>query len=231
MNTRLLNFEAISGGYGSTIVVRSISGIVEAGKTLCVLGRNGVGKTTLMRMLSGHLPLADGHIEFAGVDIGNDAPHQRRQRGLIYCPQDRPVFDNLTVKDNLTLSAGDVTLKRYDPFFAAFPILERRLRQLAGTLSGGERKMLSFVRGLSEEGPLLLLDEPSEGVQHENIALMADFIAQAKAAGRGLLIVEQNLAFALQVADTILVMDHGETVLEGRAGQITQQQILTHMHV
>lgn len=231
MSSPLLRFDDVSGGYGATTVVRSISGIVEAGKTLCVLGRNGVGKTTLMRMLSGHLPAASGSVAFAGVDIGADPPHRRRQHGMIYCPQDRPVFDNLTVKDNLTLSMGDATLERYAPFFTAFPILERRLRQLAGTLSGGERKILSFVRGLSEDGPLLLLDEPSEGVQHENIDRMADFISQAKSAGRGLLIVEQNLAFALQVADAILVIDHGESVLEGAATDITQQEILTHMHV
>lgn len=231
MSAPLLRFDDLSGGYGTTVVVRSISGMVEAGKALCVLGRNGVGKTTLMRLLSGHLPSRSGSIAFAGADVGADPPHRRRQRGMIYCPQDRPVFDNLTVKDNLTLSFGDATLERYRPFFSAFPILERRLRQLAGTLSGGERKILSFVRGLSEDGPLLLLDEPSEGVQHENIDRMADFISQAKAAGRGLLIVEQNLAFALQVADTILVIDHGESVLEGSAEDITQKEILTHMHV
>lgn len=231
MSSPLLRFDDLSGGYGATTVVRSISGLVEAGQALCVLGRNGVGKTTLMRILSGHLPAASGNVSLEGADISADPPHQRRQRGLIYCPQDRPVFDNLTIKDNLTLSHGGGTLDRYGPFFAAFPILERRLRQLAGTLSGGERKILSFVRGLSEDGPLLLLDEPSEGVQHENIDRMTDFIARAKSAGRGLLIVEQNLAFALQVADTILVIDHGEAVLEGRAADITQQEILTHMHV
>ena len=105
------------------------------------------------------------------------------------------------------------------------------MAQPAGTLSGGERKILSFVRGVAETGQLLLLDEPSEGVQQENVARMAGFLHEAKAAGRGLLIVEQNLSFALEIADRVIVMDHGEVVLAGAAADTTEAALAAHMQV
>ena len=199
MSEKLFSFAGMTGGYGATTVVREVEGAVAAGEACCVLGRNGVGKTTLMRLLTGHLPVRSGTVRFAGRSLDGLAPDRRHRLGLVYCPQDRPVFDNLSVRENLTLMAS-VDADCYAPLLAAFPILETRMGQSAGTLSGGERKILSFVRGVAETGQLLLLDEPSEGVQQENVARMAGFLRQAKAAGRGLLIVEQNLSFALEIA-------------------------------
>ena len=230
MSQKLFSFAGVTGGYGATTVVREVEGAVAAGEACCVLGRNGVGKTTLMRLLTGHLPLRSGTVRFAGRSLDGLAPDRRHRLGLVYCPQDRPVFDNLSVRENLTLMAS-VDADRYAPLLAAFPILETRMAQSAGTLSGGERKILSFVRGVAETGQLLLLDEPSEGVQQENVARMAGFLHQAKAAGRGLLIVEQNLSFALEIADRVIVMDHGEVVLAGAAADTTEAALAAHMQV
>ena len=230
MSGPLFSFEGVTGGYGATTVVRAVGGAVTAGEACCILGRNGVGKTTLMRLLTGHLPLQSGSVRFDGRSLDGLPPDRRHALGLVYCPQERPVFDSLTVRENLTLmAAGDAG--RYAPYFAAFPILEARMAQSAGTLSGGERKILSFVRGVAESGRLLLLDEPSEGVQQENVERMAGFLREAKAAGRALLIVEQNLAFALDIADRVIVMDHGEVVLAGAAADMTEETLAAHMHV
>ena len=230
MSETLFSFDRVTGGYGATTVVRGVDGTVAAGEACCVLGRNGVGKTTLMRLLTGHLPLQSGAVRFAGRSLDGLAPDERHRLGLVYCPQDRPVFDNLSVRENLTLM-GSVDANRHAPLLAAFPILEARMAQWAGTLSGGERKILSFVRGIAETGQLLLLDEPSEGVQQENVERMTAFLHEAKAAGRGLLIVEQNLAFALEIADRVIVMDHGEVVLAGTAADLTEDALAAHMHV
>ncbi|MCY4546802.1 MAG: ATP-binding cassette domain-containing protein [Defluviicoccus sp.] len=230
MSGSLLSFAGVTGGYGATTVVRGVGGAVAAGEACCVLGRNGVGKTTLMRLLTGHLPLQSGTVDFAGRSLDGLAPDRRHRLGLVYCPQERPVFDNLSVRDNLGLMEP-FDAHRHAPLLAAFPILEARMDQSAGTLSGGERKILSFVRGVAETGQLLLLDEPSEGVQQENVERMAGFLHEAKAAGRALLVVEQNLAFAREIADRVMVMDHGAVVLAGAAADITEDTLAAHMHV
>ncbi|MDE0176892.1 MAG: ATP-binding cassette domain-containing protein [Defluviicoccus sp.] len=230
MNGELFSFAGVTGGYGATTVVRGVGGAVEAGEACCVLGRNGVGKTTLMRLLTGHLPLRSGTVRLDGRPLDGLAPDQRHRLGLVYCPQDRPVFDSLSVRDNLALM-GPMDAGRHAPLLAAFPILEARMAQSAGTLSGGERKILSFVRGIAETGRLLLLDEPSEGVQQENVERMAGFLREAKAAGRALLVVEQNLSFAREIADRVIVMDRGEIVLAGAAADIDEDTLAAHMHV
>jgi ABC-type branched-subunit amino acid transport system ATPase component len=226
-----LEFDAVSGGYGDVLVVRGVSGAVSPGEVLCVIGRNGVGKSTLLKLLFGLLACREGSVRFAGRALEGIESARRRALGISYCPQERPVFDDLSVRDNLSLMRADRGLAGFAPLFARFPILERRLEQHAGTLSGGEKKILSFVRGLSEGQPLLLLDEPSEGVQWENILHMAALIGAAKAAGTALVVVEQNLAFAELIADRYLVMEHGRVALEGRRGEVGRAQLLAHLHV
>jgi ABC-type branched-subunit amino acid transport system ATPase component len=231
MTAPRLAFEQVTGGYGGAVVVRGVSGAVAAGEVLCVLGRNGVGKSTLMKLLFGFLPLLQGGIRVGDQPIEALAPPLRRRVGITYCPQERPVFDDLSVHENLTLTRADRGLEAFRPYFTRFPILERRLGQHAGTLSGGEKKILSFVRGLAEELPLVLMDEPSEGVQWENILHMESAIAERKAAGTAFVVVEQNLAFAERIADRYLVMDQGRAVLEGTRGTIDREHILAHLHV
>jgi urea transport system ATP-binding protein len=231
MSTAWLAFESVTGGYGSTTIVRELSGAANSGEALCVLGRNGVGKSTLMKLLFGYLPCAGGRVLLDGRPIDGLDPSARRRIGMTYCPQERPVFDDLSVRDNLTLMRRSRQLTSFRPYFDRFPILERRLTQHAGTLSGGEKKLLSFVRGLAEDQPIVLLDEPSEGVQWENILYMEASIAEKKAAGTAFIIVEQNLAFAERIADRYLVMDQGRAMLEGSPAAIDRSQILAHLHV
>lgn len=231
MNAPRLAFSGITGGYGSTVIVRDLGGVVGAGEVLCILGRNGVGKSTLMKLLCGYLPCLSGGVLLSGRRLDGLDPAARRRAGVTYCPQERPVFDDLSVRDNLSLMRARRHLEPFRPYFQRFPILERRLGQHAGTLSGGEKKILSFVRGLAEDQPLVLLDEPSEGVQWENILHMADAIAEKKAAGAAFVVVEQNLAFAERIADRYLVMDQGRAMLDGSRADIDRGRILAHLHV
>lgn len=231
MTAALLTFDGVAGGYGDVDVVRDMSGAVARGEVLCIIGRNGVGKSTLMKLLFGQLPCRAGRITFDGRAIEQLEASQRRALGISYCPQERSVFDELSVRDNLTLMRADRRVDAFEPLFRRFPILPRRLGQHAGTLSGGEKKILSFVRGLSEAQPLLLLDEPSEGVQWENIEHMAASIAEAKSQGTSFVVVEQNLAFAERIADGYLVVEQGRVVRRGRRGEIGREQLLAHLHV
>ena len=226
-----LVFDGLVGGYGGVTVIHGISGSVAPGEVLCVIGRNGVGKSTLMKMLFGQLACREGSVRFEGRAIDAVEASRRRALGIGYCPQERPVFDDLSVRDNLTLMRADRRTDGFAPLFARFPILAQRLGQHAGTLSGGEKKILSFARGYSERQPLLLLDEPSEGVQWENILLMSDFIREAKSNGQSFVVVEQNLAFAELIADRYLVIEQGRAVLEGRHGEIGRERLLAHLHV
>ena len=231
MTTPQLAFEGVTGGYGSTTIVRGLGGAANPGEVLCVLGRNGVGKSTLMKLLFGYLPCVSGSVLLDGKEIQSFDPSARRRSGMSYCPQERPVFDDLSVRDNLTLMRRSRQLGPFRAYFDRFPILERRLAQHAGTLSGGEKKMLSFVRGLAEDQPIALLDEPSEGVQWENILHMAASIAEKKRGGCAFIVVEQNLAFAERIADRYLVMDQGKAVLEGTPDAIDRAHILALLHV
>lgn len=230
MSARLA-FDGLVGGYGEVAVVRGISGAVTVGEVLAIVGRNGVGKSSLMKLLFGQLPCREGSVLFEGQAIERLEASQRRALGISYCPQERPVFDDLSVRDNLTLMRPDRSLDAFAPLFARFPILGQRLGQHAGTLSGGEKKILSFVRGLAEAQPLLLLDEPSEGVQWENIVHMAELIGAAKAGGTSFVVVEQNLAFAELIADRYLVIEQGRRVLDGRRVDIERDQLLQYLHV
>jgi urea transport system ATP-binding protein len=227
----VLSFERLAGGYGSADVVRDVSGHAVAGQVLCVVGRNGVGKSTLMKMLFGYLPCRGGSVSFRGRPIHRLDPTDRHRLGISYSPQERPVFDALSIRDNLTLMRDQRSLSEYSRYFERFPVLQRRLSQHAGTLSGGEKKLLAFTRAMSETLPLVLLDEPSEGVQWENILHMAALIDERKREGAAFVIVEQNLAFADRIADGYLVMDQGRVVLEGPRDGIGREELLAHLHV
>ena len=214
MNSPILKIENLSGGYGDLVIVRNISLSVGEGCAISLTGRNGVGKTTLMRLISGTLPLSDGRVDFLGASIGEIAEHQRFALGISYAPQERIVFDSLTVEDNLTLHYQVSDLSRYTALFEKFPRLFERLEQRAGTLSGGEKKLLSFTRAIAEPTKLVLLVEPTEGVQSDNIRLMAQIIVEEKNKGRGFLIVDQNLTFLEGITNTIHLIDHGEQIFQ-----------------
>ncbi|MDM0018274.1 ABC transporter ATP-binding protein [Variovorax saccharolyticus] len=230
-NAERLSFDGLVCGYGDTMVLRGLSGAVGPGRVLGVLGRNGVGKTTLMRALAGFLPLRQGSVTLGGRDLARVAPHQRLGLGLAYAPQEDVVFGDLSVQENLWLHLDDRDPARYADCLALFPRLNERLAQRAGSLSGGERKLLSFTRTIGLRAALSILDEPTEGVQPENIDRMAAVVRRRKAEGASFVIVEQNLEFLLAVADDLMAIDHGECLLKGEAAQFGREALESHLMV
>jgi branched-chain amino acid transport system ATP-binding protein len=229
--TLALSIDCLSGGYGSGVIVREVSLTVGRGEVTCLLGRNGVGKSTLAKLACGVLNPSTGNVRLADRDITGIPLSATARLGLTYCPQERVVFDDLTVAENLTLMRANRRLDDFAPYFEVFPRLGERRRQHAGTLSGGEKKLLSFVRGLAAGSDMVLLDEPTEGVQYENVVRMADLIAQRKRSGTSFLLIEQNLSIVERVADQVVVLDHGEVVLAGRSEEVARGDILAHLTV
>lgn len=231
MSEALFHFKAVTGGYGEAIVVRSIDGAVAGGEVLGITGRNGVGKTTLLNLLLGYLPLKSGSVTFQGRRLSGYRPDQVNQAGVSYCPQERIVFDDLSVWENLSLMHRGRKKEDLESYFQRFPRLSERLNQHAGTLSGGERKILSFVRAMAEDLPMAVMDEPTEGVQQENIDHMADLINASKAVGKAFIVVEQNLEFLYAISDRLVVMDQGASVLTGSVSELSKDQVIEHLQV
>lgn len=220
--TVLLEIDKLTGGYGDTNVVFDVSAQITAGQVLGVFGRNGVGKTTLARLIQGSLIPAAGRIVLNGEEISSLKSHQRRAQGIGYMPQTDMVFNDLTVWENLTIGQ---TAHSIEPYFDMFPRLAERRDQPAGTMSGGERKILAFVRTMIEGTHVIILDEPSEGVQPENIELMAECVRKRAKAGAGVFLCEQNLNFLTRISDHYLGIDTGNIIIDRPATDITPDEV------
>lgn len=225
MSLPFLKFSNLVSGYGDTMVLRDVSGSVERGSVLGVLGRNGVGKTTLMKSLAGYIKPQGGTVTLNGRNVNALAPQDRLHAGMAYAPQENVVFGDLSVHENLWLHLDDKDESRYESCLKSFPRLVERMAQRSGLLSGGERKLLSFTRSMGLRSPLTILDEPTEGVQPENIHRMATLVRSQCATGAAFVIVEQNLEFLLSVADTVLVMDHGQVMLDSRVESTSREKL------
>ena len=212
----MLDVNAIDLHYGAAQALRGVSLMAEPGKVTCVLGRNGVGKTSLLRALVGQHPISSGEITFEGADITRLRPYERARRGIAYVPQGREIFSLLTVKENL--ETGFAPLKRDersvpDDVFSLFPVLKDMLRRRGGDLSGGQQQQLAIGRALVMRPRLLLLDEPTEGIQPSIIKDIGRAITYLRGLGRiAIVLVEQYLDFARELGDHFAVMERGAIV-------------------
>src|SRR4029078_8229852 len=209
----MLNVDNISLYYGAAQALRGGSIAAEPGKVTCVLGRNGVGKTSLLRALVGQYPIASGSIAFEGVDITGLRPYERARRGIGLVPQGREIFPLLTVDENLKtgffpLARADRTIP--DDVFSLFPVLADMLRRRGGDLSGGQQQQLAIGRALVMRPKLLLLDEPTEGIQPSIIKDIGRAITYLRGIGdMAIVLVEQYLDFARELGDHFAVMERG----------------------
>jgi len=221
-----LSLEGIWAGYGETTVLRGIDIVVPPASVVAVLGPNGAGKTTLLRAASGLLPVRAGRILMAGEDVSGSAPSALVRRGLCHIPDPRGIFASLTVQENLVLQASrrgsDDAVERA---LEVFPRLGERLRQPAGTLSGGEQQMLAVARAYIQNPTIVLLDEIATGLAPVVVEEIFQFLERLAAAGTALLLVEQFVHRALALAEQVYVLDRGVIRLSGRASELTEEQI------
>jgi urea ABC transporter ATP-binding protein UrtE len=215
----LLDVADLDVSYGETRVIKDLSMHCAEGEILTLLGRNGMGKTTLMNCIMGLLPAAKGTVSFNGEDVTSLKPYQRAHRGITLVPQGKEIFPDLTVKENLQMgyysSTGSNGIAEED-VYEYFPILEDRSAQKGGTLSGGQQQMLAIARGLMTDPRVLLLDEPSEGVQPSIVKDLEDILPQIhQANGIPIIIVEQNIDLAFSVADRGYIIENGQISNEG----------------
>lgn len=214
----LLNMRGVRAGYGSSPILQGIDMAVRAGEIVAVIGRNGVGKTTMMRSLIGQLPVWQGAIGFKGRDITRLLPERRAQAGIGYIPQGREVFPRMTVAENLAIGemiGGRGGRKLHDLVYGYFPVLAERSHQAAGTMSGGQQQLLAIGRALIGNPDLLLLDEPSEGIQPSMVEEISRIMLQInRELGTTILFVEQNIDVIMAMTQRCYVMDKGRIIAE-----------------
>ncbi|CAN7176695.1 MULTISPECIES: urea ABC transporter ATP-binding subunit UrtE [unclassified Rhizobium] len=221
--------------YGAAQALRGITIKAEMAKITCVLGRNGVGKSSLLRAVTGQHPLSSGKVSFEGKELNGMAPYNRAKLGIGYVPQGREIFPLLTVKENL--ESGYAPLKRADrsipdDIFSLFPILNSMLGRRGGDLSGGQQQQLAIGRALVTRPRILVLDEPTEGIQPSIIKDIGRAIKYLRdSTGMAILLVEQYLDFCRELADHVYIMDRGEIVHEGPAETLDTAEARRHLTV
>lgn len=225
-----LEVENITAGYGNITVLRDVSFKVNSGGVVGVLGRNGMGKSTLIKCLAGLILPTEGTIKLNDEDISKLLPHVRANRGVTTVVQGRGIFPNLTVMENLEMgriAGGRGKRNRLEEVLGYFPRLRERLTQLAGTLSGGEQQMLAIGRGLMTDPKLILLDEPSDGIMPTLVEKIATTLGEInRREGTTIVIVEQNLPMIFGLAEYCIVIEKGKLVAEGTCEKIQKSEIL-----
>lgn len=220
----MLAVEGLHAGYGKIEVLHGISFTVKAGECVALIGANGSGKTTTLKAICGLVPVRGGSIAFKGERIDRLPGHQILRRGVVMCPEGRQVFPEMTVVENLRMGAyarNDAEQSTdLDAMQTLFPILRERAQQDAGKLSGGEQEMLAIARALMARPQLCIFDEPSLGLAPKIVAEVEATIARIKAQGMTILLVEQNSAMALRLADRVYLYESGEIVLTGTGAEL-----------
>ncbi len=225
----MLSVSGLNQYYGGSHILRDVSFEVPAGKVTTLLGRNGVGKTTLLRTLMGLIAPRNGTLAFGGQDITRAAPYQRVRAGIGYVPQGREIFARLTVEENLRIGLATLPRSAQVPerIFEMFPVLRQMLQRRGGDLSGGQQQQLAIGRALAMGPKLLILDEPTEGIQPSIIKDIERAIRTLSASGEmAILLVEQYYDFARSLADQYLVMERGEIIARGAGADMEKDGVL-----
>jgi urea transport system ATP-binding protein len=237
----MIEIQGLNVFYGESQVLWDVSLAVPDGAVLCLMGRNGVGKTTLLKTVMGLLPARSGRIVFDGTDLTGRRPEERTACGIGYVPQGREIFPNLTVRENLRIgllgarggrgNGNGGTREVLDEVFDLFPRLKTLLGRKGGVLSGGEQQQLAIARVLLARPRLLLMDEPTEGIQPSVIIQIEEAIGRIKARGISVLLVEQYLEFAWRLADSYAIMRKGTIVSRGATADLRQDMVRHHLTV
>ncbi|MBB3213668.1 urea transport system ATP-binding protein [Herbaspirillum sp. Sphag1AN] len=232
----MLQVNQLNQYYGAAHTLRGVSLNVEKGKCLSLLGRNGVGKTTLLKCLMGVLPVAAGNVTLEGRDITKLKPHQRAALGIAYVPQGREIFARLTVEENLLMGMASLSGRKASVIkgevYELFPVLKEMLHRRGGDLSGGQQQQLAIARALLAEPKLIILDEPTEGIQPSIIKDIGRVISLLRQRGDiGILLCEQYFDFARELADNFVVMSRGEVVAAGTQAQMDDDSVKKHLAV
>jgi urea transport system ATP-binding protein len=231
----MLTIKALNQFYGGSHTLWDVDLEVPAGSRMCLMGRNGMGKTTLLKCIMGLQSVSSGGITFAGTDLLKHYAEQRAKLGIGYVPQGREIFSQLTVEENLSVGLG---LRKNSPrtipgrIFDLFPVLKKMMNRRGGDLSGGQQQQLAIGRALVLEPKLLILDEPTEGIQPNIVHEIGDILLRLnKEEGLTVLLVEQKLPFARRVASEFCILDKGRRVAAGGIDELTDQVVRAHLSV
>ncbi|WP_075187720.1 urea ABC transporter ATP-binding subunit UrtE [Teredinibacter haidensis] len=229
----MLNVADLNVCYGQSEVIHDLNFTVPKNETLAIMGRNGMGKTTLFKSLIGILPLSNGHITIDGIDVSKSVSYQRVENGIAYVPQGRMIFPSLTVQENIETGMEVSRLKKIpDEIYALFPVLRDMRHRKGGNLSGGQQQQLAIARALVTNPKVLLLDEPTEGIQPSIIKDIANVLNEIKKIRDITIIVsEQVLSFTMAVADRIIVIDKGRFIHEDMRENVDTNKIKQYLSV
>jgi urea transport system ATP-binding protein len=231
----VLAVQSLNQFYGGSHTLWDVDIVVPAGSRMCLMGRNGMGKTTLLKCIMGLLPATSGSITFEGTDLTKQPAEERARMGIGYVPQGREIFSQLTVEENLRTGLG---IRKGGPkaiperIFELFPVLKQMMRRRGGDLSGGQQQQLAIGRALVLEPKILILDEPTEGIQPNIVHEIGDIILRLnQEEGLTVLLVEQKLPFARRVASEFCILDKGRQVAAGSIGDLTDQVVRAYLSV
>lgn len=232
----MLDVQKVDQFYGSSHTLRGISLTVKRGECMALLGRNGVGKTTLLKCLMGVQSIASGSISFEGADISKLAPHARAKMGMAYVPQGREIFARLTVEENILMGmatkSGSEARNIQEDIFELFPVLRTMLSRRGGDLSGGQQQQLAIARALVAQPKLIIFDEPTEGIQPSIIKDIGRVINLLRNRGDiAILLCEQYFDFARELADRFVVLSRGEVVATGDRSEMDSEEVKRHLSV
>ena len=234
---KALELEGISVYYGAVRGVENVTLDVDEGEIVALLGANGAGKSTLLKAISGIIHQRQGTIKFFGEDFRKMSPHRRVIGGLVHVPEGRRIFTALTIGENLELGAyGTKTgraerAQRLKEVLAMFPLLQEHFKRLAGTLSGGEQQVLAIARAMMSNPKVLMIDEPSLGLDPQKVDIVYDLLEEVAATGTTVLLVEQNVKLALEIAARAYVLQQGSVVLSGQSASLADDQRLSDAYL